>query len=127
MAYDEELAARVREAVEARAGAPVDEKKMFGGLAFLVNTHMAVALHSGGGLLATVGADGEAAARDRGAVPMEMGGRTMRGWVVVPDAAIADDDSLAWWVDAGVAAARAKPPKPPKSPKAPRAHRPAAT
>ncbi|MCL1869847.1 MAG: TfoX/Sxy family protein [Promicromonosporaceae bacterium] len=117
MAYDEELAARVREAVEERAGGPVDEKKMFGGLAFMVNTHMAVGLHGGGGLIMPVGADGEADALARGAVPMSMGGRTMSGWVVVPDEAIVGDDDLAWWVDAGVAGAQAKPPKASKKPR----------
>ncbi|QAY71358.1 TfoX/Sxy family protein [Xylanimonas protaetiae] len=110
MAFDEELAARVRDAVEVRAGGPADEKKMFGGLVFLVNTHMAVGLHHGGGLIMTVGAGGEAAALEHGAVPMERS-----GWVTVPDEAVADDDALAWWVDTGVAAARARPAKNPRA------------
>ncbi|WP_425956789.1 TfoX/Sxy family protein [Xylanimonas sp. McL0601] len=115
MAYDQGLAARVRAIVNERigGGAPADEKRMFGGLAFMVNTHMAVGLHNGGGLIMPVGADGEPAAIERGAVPMTMGGRSMSGWVVVPDDVIADDAELASWVESGVAGALAKEPKKP--------------
>ena len=114
MAYDEALATRVRAMVNERigGGAPAEEKRMFGGLAFLVNTHIAVGVHNGGGLLLSVGPDGQPAAIERGAVPMTMGGKQAPGWVIVPDEVIADEAELAWWVESGVAAALAKQPTP---------------
>jgi len=108
MAYDEQLAERVRTALQPRDG--FTEKAMFGGLAFMVNTHMACALMSQG-LMVRVGKPGYDAALARGAEPMLMGGRTMRGMVLVPDALIAADDDLESWVQAGVTFAEAEPPK----------------
>jgi len=110
MAYDEELAARVRELVP--PGTP--EMKMFGGLAFMVNTHMAVGL-SGDGLMIRVDDPDDATAR--GAEQMMMGERVMTGFMRVPGHAVATDETLAAWVGPAVAEAQAKPPKPPKPPK----------
>jgi hypothetical protein len=107
MAYDEELAARVRELVP--AGTP--EMKMFGGLAFMVNTHMAASV-SGDGLLMPA-ADVEDALV-RGAEQMRMGERVMKGFVRVPGALVSTDADLASWIEPAVAEAQAKPPKPPK-------------
>jgi TfoX/Sxy family transcriptional regulator of competence genes len=120
MAYDDVLAARVRDLVEERAGGPVTEQKMFGGLGFMVNTHMAIGLHNGGGLIMTVSGDAAEAALARGAEPMTMGGKVSTGWFIVPDEAIASEEALTWWVETGVGQALAKAPKPPKAPKAPR-------
>jgi TfoX/Sxy family transcriptional regulator of competence genes len=104
MAYDEELAERIRKRV---TGAT--EKKMFGGLAFLVGGNMAVAASGQGGLLVRV--DPEEGARlvaTTTAEPMEMRGKQMHGWLRVD---VASDDELAEWVDRGVAYARTLPPK----------------
>jgi TfoX/Sxy family transcriptional regulator of competence genes len=110
MAYDEDLAARIREHA---LGEPVEEKKMFGGLAFLLGGHMAVAASGQGGLLVRV----EPAETDRlleepGTSPMEMGGRgPMDGWLRVAADAVADEESLARWVERGLTYARSLPPK----------------
>lgn len=104
MAYDVELAARVREMFA--AGPPVLEKKMFGGLAFLVDGKIAVAASSAGGLLVRVGAArAEQLVSTTAAEPMEMGGRTMRGWVHVDGEHVRTRRELGKWIDIGVAAA----------------------
>ena len=105
MAYDEELAGRIRELV---AGEPsLTEQKMFGGLAFLVGGNMAVAASGQGGLLVHVDkAEGEELIRTTSARPMEMRGREMAGWLRV-DAG----DDLAEWVERGTAYARSLPAK----------------
>src|SRR3954447_12232620 len=100
MAYDEALAARIRQHT---AGEPVVEKKMFGGLAFLLGGHMAVAASGKGGLMVRV--EPSETARllaEPGAAPFEMGGRGgMNGWLRVSTEAVADDDALARWVEIG--------------------------
>jgi TfoX/Sxy family transcriptional regulator of competence genes len=110
MAYDPELAERIRELVAAERG--VDEKRMFGGLAFLVNGNMSVAASRQGGLLVRVDpAEAEPLVDDDGVTPMAMGGREMRGWLYVAAPAVASDDALAAWVDRGVGYARSLPAK----------------
>jgi TfoX/Sxy family transcriptional regulator of competence genes len=108
MAYDEALAERIRAMLP---DGPVVEKKMFGGLAFLVGGNMSVAASGQGGLLVrTDPAQTEALLREPGADLMEMGGRTMNGWLrVSPD--VLDDETLQSWVDRGVGYARSLPPK----------------
>ena len=110
MAYDEALAGRIRELV---AGEPaLSEKKMFGGLAFLVGGNMAVAASGQGGLLVRVDpALSEELARGSRATPMEMRGRVMPGWLRVPAVEAAADEALAGWVERGVSFARSLPPK----------------
>lgn len=110
MAYDEALAARIRDHA---AGEPVEEKKMFGGLAFLLGGHMAVAASGQGGLLVRVPPEQTAdLLSEPGTAPMEMGGRgPMDGWLRVTAEAVTDDESLARWVDRGLAHARSMPPK----------------
>ncbi|OBJ28139.1 TfoX/Sxy family protein [Mycolicibacter heraklionensis] len=105
MAYDAQLAGRVRE-IFAGDGPPVLEKAMFGGLAFLVAGKIAVAASSDGGLLVRVGAArAEQLLRTTAAQPMEMGGRTMRGWVHVDAEYVSARHQLAQWIDIGIAAA----------------------
>ena len=106
MAYDEELAGRIRELV---TGEPrLTEKRMFGGLAFLVGGNMAVAASGQGGLLVRVDPEeSEALVASSDARPMEMRGREMAGWLRVDP----PDDELAAWVERGVAFARSLPPK----------------
>jgi TfoX/Sxy family transcriptional regulator of competence genes len=106
MAYDEELAARIRDLVAAEAG--VTEKKMFGGVAFIVNGNMAVAASGQGGLLVRVDpAESAELVETTPATEMEMRGRSMAGWLRVETA----DAELAAWVDRGVSFARSLPPK----------------
>jgi TfoX/Sxy family transcriptional regulator of competence genes len=110
VAYDEELAERVRALVADEAS--LTEKRMFGGLAFLVGGNMAVAASNEGGLLVRVdpAESAELAAESR-ARPMEMRGREMAGWLRVDAAEVATDDALLAWVARGVAFARSLPPK----------------
>ena len=110
MAYDEELAARIREHA---AGEPVEERKMFGGLAFLLGGHMAVSASGRGGLMVRVEpAETDALLAEPGAAPMEMGGRgPVDGWLRVSADAVADEESLGRWVERGLAYARSLPPK----------------
>jgi TfoX/Sxy family transcriptional regulator of competence genes len=110
MSYDEELAERVRELVAAETG--LAEKKMFGGLAFLLDGNMAVAASGQGGLLVRVDpAEGDELVASTAAEPMEMQGRSMSGWLRVPSDAVASDKDLRAWVSRGAAYARTLPPK----------------
>ena len=110
MAYDVQLADRIRDLVRGEPG--VSEKQMFGGLAFLVDGTMAVSVSGEGGLLVRVDpaleVSDERAARAR---PFEMGGRRMSGWRHVDAEALATDEELRWWVDRGIARARSLPPR----------------
>jgi hypothetical protein len=108
MAYDLELADRIRELVAGEAG--VVEQQMFGGLAFLINGHMSVSASGRGGLLVRVNPDDADALIDGERVaPMVMGGREMHGWLHVDiEAAMSQ---LEPWVARGVAYARSLPAK----------------
>ena len=110
MAYDRELADRIRAVVSGEPG--VTERAMFGALAFMVNGHLAVGATNGGGLmLRTDPADTEALLREPHAHPFEMSGRDVPGWMVVAAAGVDGDDDLRTWVGRGVAHARTLPPK----------------
>jgi TfoX/Sxy family transcriptional regulator of competence genes len=109
MAYDDELAFRIRALLGDR---PVTEQKMFGGLAFLIGGNMAVAASGQGGILVRVDpAEGPELVATTPVEMMEMRGRTMAGWLRVDSAAIADDATLAEWVERGAAYAASLPPK----------------
>ncbi|BCK53649.1 TfoX/Sxy family protein [Nocardia wallacei] len=111
MAYDEELADRIRDLLGPALPETV-EKKMFGGLAFLVGGNMAVAASGKGGLMVRVDPDEAAGLADGEHVaPMVMGGRSMRNWLRVDSEVVADDDALDQWIQRGVAYARGLPPK----------------
>ena len=111
MAYDEALAARVRSLVVGQQG--LTEKKMFGGLAFLIGGNMAVAASGQGGLLVRVDpAESPALVAGSAAEPMEMRGRAkMDGWLRVDSAAVEDDAELQAWVHRGLGYARSLPAK----------------
>jgi TfoX/Sxy family transcriptional regulator of competence genes len=110
MAYDEDLADRVREHVQREAG--LNEKRMFGGLAFLINGHMAVSASGQGGLLLRVDpAQTEALVREPHATRFVMRGRAMDGWLRIEPSGVQSDADLARWVDHGVRYARSLPPK----------------
>ncbi len=110
MAYDEDLANRIRELLGAERG--LAEKKMFGGLAFLVAGNMAVAASGQGGLLARVDpAESEALCARPGAERMVMRGREMDGWLRIEAEAVRTKRQLEGWVRRGVDYARTLPPK----------------
>jgi hypothetical protein len=114
MAYDEELAARVRELISEQVEAigPADEEKMFGGLSFLLGGHLAVCASGQGGLLVRVAADEAAALTRHDHVgPMVMGGRESKTWLRVAPEGVRTRRQLQAWVARGVATALALPPK----------------
>jgi TfoX/Sxy family transcriptional regulator of competence genes len=109
MAYDEDVAFRIREALAAQRG--VTEKKMFGGLAFMVNGHMCCGLAKGN-LMVRVGPDQyEEALAQPYAREMDFTGRPMKGIVYVDSAGYDSDRDLRAWVDRGLAFVTSLPPK----------------
>ena len=111
VACDEALAERIRELVGHERG--LVEKKMFGGLAFVINGNMSVAASGQGGLLVRVDPEqSDALAKKTGASLMEMRGREMPGWMRVEAEAVRTKKQLSAWVDRGVAFARSLPAKP---------------
>jgi hypothetical protein len=110
MAYDEDLAGRIRELVGGEAG--LTEKKMFGGLAFLIGGNMAVAASGQGGVLVRVDpAQSEQLVATTGARPMEMRGRELQGWLRVGPEEVGSRRQLARWVTLGTTYARSLPAK----------------
>lgn len=109
MAYDEQLADRVRELM---SDEPVVEKRMFGGLAFLIGGNMSVSVSGQGGLLLRVDpAETDALLRRAHTSPMIMRGRAMDGWLRVAPEGVATRRQLEGWVARGVAYARTLPVK----------------
>jgi TfoX/Sxy family transcriptional regulator of competence genes len=110
MAYDDELADRIRELIAGEAG--VTEKRMFGGLAFLIGGNMSVAASGQGGLMVRVDPDDTDALLDKPhAQPFVMRGREMKGWLRVDDEGVRTEHQLEPWVKRGVAYARSLPAK----------------
>jgi len=110
VAYDEELANRIRELVAAEQG--LTEKRMFGGLAFLINGNMSVAASSEGGLLLRVDPERtESLLAKPHARPFVMRGRAMDGWLRVAPEGLRGKRELERWVQRGVSYARTLPAK----------------
>jgi TfoX/Sxy family transcriptional regulator of competence genes len=110
VAYDEALAARIRELIGERPD--LAEKKMFGGLAFLVGGNMAIAASGQGGVLVRVDpARSEKLVATTDAHPMEMRGREMDGWLRVDDDHVRTKRQLEKWVKLGTAYAGSLPAK----------------
>lgn len=110
MAYDERLAHRIRDLVV--GDLDVTEKRMFGGLAFLVNGNMSVAASSKGGLMVRLDEDEAEHLLERDSVrPFEMRGKALKGWLRVDDAGFEGDDDLREWVERSVEYARTLPHK----------------
>jgi TfoX/Sxy family transcriptional regulator of competence genes len=110
VAYDEELAERMRDLLLGEPG--VSEKRMFGGVGFMVDGNLAVAASSRGGMLVRVDPDAhEALLGEPHAAPFEMRGRSLRGWLFVDPAGLRGDEQLEEWVGRGVDFARSLPSK----------------
>ena len=110
MAYDEDLANRLRELILSEEG--VTEKRMFGGLAFLINGNMAVSASGQGGLLLRVDPDEtEALVSEPHARRFEMRGRAMDGWLRIDPEGVKTKRQLERWAARGVAYARSLPAK----------------
>ena len=110
MAYDEDLANRIRELLGSERG--VEEKRMFGGLAFLINGNMSVAVSGQGGLLVRVPREDTDSLLQRAHVsPMVMAGREARGWLRVDAEGMQTKRQLQSWVTRGLGHARSLPPK----------------
>jgi TfoX/Sxy family transcriptional regulator of competence genes len=108
MAYDEELAARIRDLIDGEA----TEKKMFGGLAFLIGGNMAIAASGKGGILVRVDpAESDALVAKTKAEVAVMRGRPMAGWLRVDTEHVGTKRELAPWVERGMAYARSLPAK----------------
>jgi TfoX/Sxy family transcriptional regulator of competence genes len=110
MAYDEDLAARIRTLLGDRAD--LTEKKMFGGLGFMLGGNMAVAASGQGGILVRVDPEqSDELVATTPAEPMEMRGRRMAGWLRVDTTNVTDDAALGEWVERGATYAGSLPPK----------------
>ena len=110
MAYDEDLANRIRELLAGQRG--VEEKRMFGGLAFLINGNMSVAVSRQGGLMVRVPpAETDKLMQRAHVSPMVMAGREARGWLRVDTDGVQSKRQLQSWVTRGVGHARDLPAK----------------
>jgi TfoX/Sxy family transcriptional regulator of competence genes len=109
MAFDQALADRVRDALAPRAG--VSERKMFGGIAFMIEGNMAVGVIGEDLMVRLDPADAERALEEPHTRPMDFTGRPMKNMVFVDTGGTAADPALAGWVDAGADFASSLPPK----------------
>ncbi|MGI9146375.1 MAG: TfoX/Sxy family protein [Chloroflexota bacterium] len=110
MAYDENLVNRLRELLGVENA--ITEKKMFGGVAFLLHGNVSVSASRNGGLLVRIDpADTQASLARPHVTLMKMGGRTMEGWITVAPAGLKTKRELSAWVEQSVTFARTLPPK----------------
>ncbi len=110
MAYDQELAERIRQLIG--NDPELTEKKMFGGLAFLIRGNMAIAASNEGGAMVRVDpAQSDALVATTKARLVQMRGRDMPGWLRVRSDDVRTDDQLAPWVEMGIGYARSLPPQ----------------
>jgi hypothetical protein len=110
MAYDQELAERIRQLIG--SDPELTEKKMFGGLAFLIRGNMAIAASNQGGAMVRVDpAQSDVLVATTKATLMNMRGRDMPGWLRVKSDDLRTNDQLAPWVQIGTSYARSLPPK----------------
>lgn len=109
MAFDESLAARIRKRLARRAG--VTEKKMFGGLAFILNGNMCCGVHKREMIVRLDPEKMAAALAEPHTRVFDLSGRPMKGWILVQPAGIADDEALGRWVRLAADHAASLPPK----------------
>jgi hypothetical protein len=109
MAFDESLAARIRDALARRKN--VEEKKMFGGICFLLNGNLLVGVWKDS-LIARLGPDeGAAALREPHVREFDITGRPMRNWVLIEPEGVEDDDQLTCWIERATKFVRTLPKK----------------
>jgi TfoX/Sxy family transcriptional regulator of competence genes len=108
VSYDEHLAERIRDGLADQPG--TSEKRMFGGIAFMIHGNMAVGV-SNSELMLRAGEEADALLAESGARPFEMSGKTMKGWLLIESSAIAEEVDLLRWLDIGVGVAESLPPK----------------
>jgi TfoX/Sxy family transcriptional regulator of competence genes len=108
MAFDETLAERVRERLRGAVG--INEKKMFGGLAFLTNGNMTVGVHGDDLIVRIDPGDMDLVLAEAGVRPFDMTGRPMRGWILVAGEAL-DDGVLDGWIQRARTFVATLPPK----------------
>jgi len=109
MAFNETLSVRIRKHIGKRSG--LVEKKMFGGLAFLLKGNMSVGVHGDEMIVRIDSAESEAALKQKHVRIFDITGKPMKGWILVDAKGLADDKALAKWVDMGVAYAQSLPAK----------------
>jgi TfoX/Sxy family transcriptional regulator of competence genes len=109
MAYNEDLAKRMRAQLKSTRG--LEEKKMFGGIGFLVNGNMACGVNKGDLIVRLGDDDFEKALKQKGVRIFDMTGKPMRGWILVSEAGYASDKALQGWIEKGLAFARSLPKK----------------
>jgi TfoX/Sxy family transcriptional regulator of competence genes len=109
MAYDAELAERVRDALSMRDG--LSEREMFGGIGFMLNGNVACGVIGEDLIVRLSPEDAERALAEEHTRPFDYTGRPMRGWIFVAPEGTASEETLAEWVDAGAAFAASLPAK----------------
>ncbi len=109
MAYNEDLAARIRSKLKGTRG--VTEKKMFGGVGFMVNGNMACGVNKQDMVVRLSDEDSDAALKRAHVKPFAMTARPMKGWIVVEPPGLTTDKALQSWIDQSVAFAKSLPPK----------------
>lgn len=109
MAFDEDLAARIRERLARQKG--IGEKRMFGGVGFLLNGNLLVGVWKDSLAVRLGKEQGEAAAGELHVRPFDITGKPMRGWVLVAPEGVEDDDQLAGWIGRAGAFVRTLPAK----------------
>ena len=109
MAFDENLAARIRDALAKRAG--LTEKRMFGGLAFLLRGNMCVGVHGNDMIVRLAPEETDAALAERHTRVFDLTGRPMKGWLLVEPQGLASKPALEKWVERAVSFAGSLPAK----------------
>jgi TfoX-like protein len=109
MAYDERLADRIRAKLKGTRG--LTEKKMFGGVGFMVNGNLACGVNKQDMIVRLSDDDSEAALKRAHVRAFDMTGRPMKGWIVVGAEGVATDKTLQGWIDKSLAFAKTLPPK----------------
>ena len=109
MAFDEDLAARVRDRLARRKG--IEERRMFGGVAFLLDGNLLVGVWQDSLVARLGGEQGDEALLEPHVRPFDITGRPMTGWVLVGPEGVEDDDQLAGWIDRAAGFVGTLPPK----------------
>jgi TfoX/Sxy family transcriptional regulator of competence genes len=109
VAFDEQLGEKVRSVVKGQRG--LVEKKMFGGLAFLINGNMSVGVHKNELIVRLPPEETDSALKEPGARIFDITGRPMKGWLMIGGAGLKNETALKNWVKRGVSFASALPKK----------------